>query len=31
VDSDQQLVKKEGINRLDGGGVFERTWELRLL
>lgn len=31
VDSDQELTEKEGINRLEGGGVFERTWDLRLL
>jgi galactose mutarotase-like enzyme len=30
VSSDQQIVNKEGINRLGGGGVFERTWTLRL-
>lgn len=24
----QQLTEKEGINRLDAGGVFERTWGL---
>jgi galactose mutarotase-like enzyme len=30
VDSDQQLVHKEGVNRLEGGGVFERTWTLRV-
>ena len=29
VDSNQQLVDKEGINRLEAGGVFERTWTLR--
>jgi len=23
------LVDKEGINRLEAGGVFERTWTLR--
>ena len=26
VDSDQQLTQKEGINRLEGGQRFERTW-----
>ncbi|MFI5152544.1 MAG: aldose 1-epimerase family protein [Chitinophagales bacterium] len=26
VDSDQQLVSKEGINRLPPGNVFERKW-----
>ena len=31
VDSDQQYVDKEGINRLESGGVFERTWTLTLL
>jgi galactose mutarotase-like enzyme len=31
VDSDQQYVDKEGINRLEAGGVFERTWTLTLL
>ena len=29
VGGDQQLVNKEGIVRLGGGGVFERTWTLR--
>ena len=28
VDSNQQWKEKEGINRLPGGGVFERTWTL---
>jgi galactose mutarotase-like enzyme len=28
VESDQQLVNKEGINRLEPGGVFEKTWTL---
>lgn len=28
VDSNQQLTKKEGINRLEAGGQFERTWTL---
>jgi galactose mutarotase-like enzyme len=31
VDSDQQYVNKEGINRLEAGGIFERTWTLTLL
>jgi galactose mutarotase-like enzyme len=31
VDSDQQLVDKEGINLLEGGGVFQRTWTASLL
>jgi len=26
VDTNQQLTEKEGINRLDGGGRFERSW-----
>src|SRR6185312_10137859 len=26
VDTSQQLTEKEGINRLDGGGRFERSW-----
>jgi galactose mutarotase-like enzyme len=26
VSSDQQLTQKEGINRLEGGQSFERTW-----
>jgi galactose mutarotase-like enzyme len=30
VDADQQLVHKEGINRLEPGGLFERSWTLRL-
>lgn len=28
VDSNQQWLEKEGINRLDAGGKFERTWTL---
>jgi galactose mutarotase-like enzyme len=28
VDSNQQWVDKEGINLLEGGGLFERTWTL---
>lgn len=31
VDSDQQLLKKEGINELEGGGVFQRTWTASVL
>jgi galactose mutarotase-like enzyme len=31
VDSNQQWIEKEGINKLEGGSVFERTWTLRLL
>lgn len=31
VDSNQQWIEKEGINKLEEGGVFERTWTLRLL
>jgi galactose mutarotase-like enzyme len=31
VDSDQQLMDKEGINLLEGGGVFQRTWTASLL
>lgn len=30
VRSDQQMVDKEGIIRLGGGEVFERTWTLRV-
>jgi galactose mutarotase-like enzyme len=30
VDTDQQLVNKEGINKLDAGSTFERTWKLTL-
>lgn len=30
VNADQQLVHKEGINRLAPGGLFERTWTLSL-
>jgi galactose mutarotase-like enzyme len=26
----QQLIEKEGINRLDAGGVFERTWRVEV-
>lgn len=29
VDADQQLVHKEGINKLNAGPAFERTWRLR--
>jgi galactose mutarotase-like enzyme len=31
VDSDQQWVEKEGINQLEGGGIFQRTWTASLL
>jgi galactose mutarotase-like enzyme len=31
VDSDQQLVDKAGINLLEAGGVFQRTWTASLL
>jgi len=31
VDSNQQLVEKEGINELEGGGVFQRTWTASLM
>lgn len=30
VDTDQQLVHKEGINELGAGGAFERKWKLKL-
>lgn len=30
VETDQQLTEKEGINRLEPGGSFERTWTLTL-
>ncbi len=30
VDSDQQLTNKEGINQLQPGGLFEKTWTLNL-
>lgn len=30
VDSDQQLIHKEGINRLASGDVFERSWAVNL-
>ena len=30
VDSNQQWIMKEGINRLEAGGSFERTWTLSL-
>jgi galactose mutarotase-like enzyme len=30
VDSDQQLEKKEGINELEGGGIFHRIWTVSL-
>jgi galactose mutarotase-like enzyme len=31
VDSDQQWIHKEGVNQLEGGGVFQRTWTLSVL
>jgi galactose mutarotase-like enzyme len=31
VGSDQQWVEKEGINQLEGGGIFQRTWTATLL
>ncbi|HET6254698.1 MAG TPA: aldose 1-epimerase family protein [Puia sp.] len=31
VDSNQQWVEKFGINQLEGGGVFQRTWTVSLL
>jgi galactose mutarotase-like enzyme len=31
VNTDQQLTEKEGINQLDGGGRFERSWTLSVL
>jgi galactose mutarotase-like enzyme len=31
VNTNQQLVEKEGINELEGGGVFQRTWTVSLL
>lgn len=30
VDSDQLLTNKEGINQLQPGGLFERTWTLNI-
>jgi galactose mutarotase-like enzyme len=30
VDSDQQLVNKEGINKLESAGSFERSWTIKL-
>jgi galactose mutarotase-like enzyme len=30
VDSNHQWITKEGINRLEAGGAFERTWTLSL-
>ena len=30
VDSNQQWTTKEGINRLEAGGAFERTWTLQV-
>jgi galactose mutarotase-like enzyme len=30
VDTNQQWTTKEGINRLEAGGTFERTWTLTL-
>ncbi len=30
ADSDQQLVKKEGINSLESSAVFSRTWSVEL-
>lgn len=31
VSGDQQLTSKEGVNRLEGGGVFERSWAIKLI
>lgn len=31
VDSSQQLVEKEGINELNAGTLFERTWKLSVI
>lgn len=31
VDSNQQLVEKEGINELNAGALFERTWKFAIL
>ncbi|MCH5718036.1 aldose 1-epimerase family protein [Niabella hibiscisoli] len=31
VDSNQQLVEKEGINELGAGGLFERTWKFAVI
>ena len=31
VDSNQQLETKEGINELEGGGIFHRGWTVSLL
>ncbi|HEV3251954.1 MAG TPA: aldose 1-epimerase family protein, partial [Puia sp.] len=30
VDTDQQLIRKEGINRLAPDEIFERSWALTL-
>lgn len=30
VDSNQQLTDKEGINKLDGGGTWQRSWTLKV-
>jgi galactose mutarotase-like enzyme len=30
VNHNQQLTEKEGINRLNVGGVFERTWQVEI-
>jgi galactose mutarotase-like enzyme len=30
VDSNQQYTDKEGIEQLQPGGIFERTWTLTL-
>jgi galactose mutarotase-like enzyme len=30
VDSDRQWTHKEGINRLEPGGIFERAWSVQL-
>jgi len=31
VESNQQLVEKEGINVLNAGALFERTWKFAIL
>ncbi|RYY70291.1 MAG: aldose 1-epimerase family protein [Chitinophagaceae bacterium] len=30
VDSNQELSQKEGINRLEAGGIFERQWSVEI-
>ena len=30
VNTNQQLIEKEGINKLESGGSFEKTWMIEM-